>query len=204
MTTNVRHRVRGRTRLKAASKARSAVPSLGRATWRPSTWSWWRSTRISTSFQCSERKRSASSSSRRRSAQQGNEQRHVQTALRFVSAQPTGLQSAAAPRRGASRERVGYARPIGVSGTHRIMSAASQPFRLRRRRGLSARSAELRPISPQVSFSHVGTFVVSCGVILGRRGGDVLKLQLRFLQAMHSEIAATRFATRGSCMSDDT
>jgi hypothetical protein len=67
------HSRRGRTRLSAPSRARSAGSSLGRAISRLRTCSWSRSTRISISFDRSERSRSASSSRKRRNAQYRNE-----------------------------------------------------------------------------------------------------------------------------------
>ena len=45
-TRNDRQRILGRTRLAAASRARSWGASCGLATWRLSTWSWWRRTTI--------------------------------------------------------------------------------------------------------------------------------------------------------------
>ena len=60
-------RARGRTRLTAASSARSANASLGRGTWRRSTASWWRRTRISKSLAASPRASSTSSQMERHS-----------------------------------------------------------------------------------------------------------------------------------------
>src|SRR4029453_10290764 len=54
-------RARGRTRLIAASRARSVGSSLGRGIWRRSTPSWWRSTRSSKSLAASPRASVASS-----------------------------------------------------------------------------------------------------------------------------------------------
>jgi hypothetical protein len=73
LTKNEDHAERGSARLKAASSARSTVPSCGRATWRSSTCNWWRSTRISISFARCERIRSTASSSSRRSIQYRND-----------------------------------------------------------------------------------------------------------------------------------
>jgi hypothetical protein len=54
-------RARGRTRLIAASRARSVGSSLGHGIWRRSTPSWWRSTKISKSLAASPRASVASS-----------------------------------------------------------------------------------------------------------------------------------------------
>ena len=72
VTKNDGHARRGSVRLNAASSARSSGRSCGRVTWRPSTCSWWRRTRISISFSRSERIRSTNSSSNRRSIQYRN------------------------------------------------------------------------------------------------------------------------------------
>jgi hypothetical protein len=86
---NERHSRRGRTRLSAASRARSAGSSLGRAISRLSTCSWWRSTRISISFDRSERSHSTSSSSRHRNAQYRNDRATLNHPFAFGTAEPT-------------------------------------------------------------------------------------------------------------------
>ena len=50
MTRKAAHRSRGTSRARALTIARSDQVKRGRATWRRSTASWWRSTRISASL----------------------------------------------------------------------------------------------------------------------------------------------------------
>ena len=81
-------RARGRTRLIAASRARSAGSSLGCGVWRCRTASWWRSTRISSSL----------AASRRASRARSCVERH-QGQGRRVSAAPRTASAAALRRR---------------------------------------------------------------------------------------------------------